>query len=140
MEDFLKKRKVPAYLADRVRVFFQHILSRQIVVDETSIINGMSFGLSNFISIAELSLPLRTELILYLYRDILGGVPFFKGKDPQFIVRIVPLLKLEYYGPVSFNRFRYSKERSGRVNYSTRGSRRRYVFRCAWTFRSPCLL
>eukprot|EP00210_Caulerpa_lentillifera_P001188 g1144.t1 len=86
LEEFLKKRKVPSNLAERVRTFFQHILSRQIVVDETSIIN-------------ELSLPLRTELTLYLYRDILAGVPFFRGKDPQFIVRVVPLLKLEYYGP-----------------------------------------
>ncbi len=68
----------------------------------------------------ELSLPLRTELILYLYRDILGGVPFFKGKDPQFIVRIVPLLRLEYYGPVRLAPCCSSKHRSvGRGGHST---------------------
>ncbi|GMH40004.1 hypothetical protein BSKO_07908 [Bryopsis sp. KO-2023] len=86
VEDFLRQRKVPPNLAERVRTFFNYILSRQIIVEETSIIN-------------ELSLPLRTEVVLYLYREALERLPFFQGKDPQFIVHIVTSLKLEYYAP-----------------------------------------
>lgn len=40
VEDFLRQRKVPPNLAERVRTFFNYILSRQIIVEETSIING----------------------------------------------------------------------------------------------------
>ncbi|CAD7701983.1 unnamed protein product, partial [Ostreobium quekettii] len=86
VEDFLAQRKVPASLSDRVRSFFSYILSRQIIVEETSIIN-------------EMSVPLRTEMVMFLYREALQKLPFFQGKDPQFIVHIVTALKLEYYTP-----------------------------------------
>jgi hypothetical protein len=49
---------------------------------------------------AELSVPLRTEVILYLYRDTVEKVPFFHGKEPQFLADLVTCLRLEYFAPV----------------------------------------
>lgn len=48
---------------------------------------------------AELSVPLRTELVLYLHRDALERVPFFHGKDPLFISDVVACLKLQHFAP-----------------------------------------
>jgi hypothetical protein len=44
--------------------------------------------------------PLRTELVLFMYRDALERVPFFQGKDPLFIADVVSHLKLQYFSPV----------------------------------------
>ena len=62
--------------------------------------NYISFTFIFCVLHSELSLPLRTELVLYLYREALEKLPFFQKKDPQFIVHIVTSLKLEYYAPV----------------------------------------
>ena len=53
---------------------------------------------------AELSVPLRTELVLFMYREALERVPFFCGKDPLFIADVVSRLKLQYFSPVSEGR------------------------------------
>lgn len=48
-----------------------------------------------------LSAPLKTELVLFLYRDVLRRVPFFKGKDTQFITSVITHLHLDYFSAVS---------------------------------------
>jgi hypothetical protein len=49
---------------------------------------------------AELSVPLRTELVLYLYRSTIRHINWFKGKDRLFTATIVPRLNVEYFAPV----------------------------------------
>ena len=46
-------------------------------------------------------MPLRTELVLYLYRDALRRLPFFRNKDAQFIASVVPHLHLDQFSKVS---------------------------------------
>lgn len=47
-----------------------------------------------------LSAPLKTELVLFLYRDVLRRVPFFRGKSTLFIASVVPHLHLDYFSAV----------------------------------------
>jgi hypothetical protein len=54
--------------------------------------------------IGGLSSTLRHEVVMYLYKDAVEKVPFFRGKHPQFIAAVVTQLKLEYYSPVSIMR------------------------------------
>jgi hypothetical protein len=49
---------------------------------------------------AELSVPLKTELVLFLYRDALHRIPFFRNKDTQFIASVVTHLRLDYFSAV----------------------------------------
>lgn len=88
VDDFLRYRKIPQPLADRIRGFYAYIIDREVQNDEADIIAGMSTAL-------------RTEVVLFLYRDTLEKVPFFKGKHTRFIAAVVTYLKMEYYGPVS---------------------------------------
>lgn len=90
VDDFIRYRKLPQVLADRVRNYYNYIVERQIQHDEEDIISGLSSSL-------------RTEVVLFMYREALEGVPFFRGKHPQFITSLVTYLKLEYYCPVGKN-------------------------------------
>ena len=49
--------------------------------------------------IAGLSMSLRMQVAMHLYREALEKVPLFKGRPPQFITSLVTYLKLEYYSP-----------------------------------------
>ena len=49
--------------------------------------------------IAGLSMSLRMQVVMHLYREALEKVPLFKGKPPQFITSLVTYLKIEYYSP-----------------------------------------
>ena len=49
--------------------------------------------------LTELSVPLRTELMLFLHRDALERVPFFQGHDPLFITDVVAVLQLQHFAP-----------------------------------------
>mmetsp|Transcript_40406 Transcript_40406/g.114405 ORF Transcript_40406/g.114405 Transcript_40406/m.114405 type:complete len:993 (-) Transcript_40406:789-3767(-) len=83
MDEFLRTRRVPKALTDRIRKFYNVAVQQQIVDDDQMV--------------GQLSTPLRTELLLFLYRGTLEKVPFFKGQDPQFITSLVSKLRLEYY-------------------------------------------
>lgn len=121
MRDFLKIRRVPPALRDKIHNFYTMAARHQALQDDDVIHN--------------LSAPLRTELVLYLYRNTLEKVPFFQvplsmacigchwggghhhmlgrcglmlhmsnagwiylqGQDPHFITALVTKLQLEYY-------------------------------------------
>lgn len=96
MDDFIRYRKIPQPLADRIRGFYAYIIEREVQNDEADIIAGMSTAL-------------KTEVVLFLYRDTLEKVPFFRGKHPHFIAAVVTYLKMEYYGPVSAQIWQFSQ-------------------------------
>jgi hypothetical protein len=88
VDEFLRHRKIPPKLADRIRNFFGYVLEREVHADESAIISSLSSSL-------------RNEAVMHLYREAVEKVPFFKKKHPQFIASIVTCLKLEYYAPVN---------------------------------------
>uniref|UniRef100_A0A061QTN1 Potassium sodium hyperpolarization-activated cyclic nucleotide-gated channel protein n=1 Tax=Tetraselmis sp. GSL018 TaxID=582737 RepID=A0A061QTN1_9CHLO len=83
MDDFLRQRRVPWSLQQKIRKFYS-LAAQQQLTDDISIVN-------------QLSTPLRTELLLFLYRNTLEKVPFFQGQDPQFVTSLVSKLQIEYY-------------------------------------------
>ena len=73
-------------LSTKVRDYYNYTVARNVRQDEAEIIAGLSMGL-------------RMQVVMYLYREALDRVPLFKGKPPQFITSLVTFLKLEYYSP-----------------------------------------
>lgn len=47
----------------------------------------------------ELSTPLRTEIVLHMFRETIKTVPFLKNKDTQFVVAFVTQFQLQYFAP-----------------------------------------
>lgn len=45
-------------------------------------------------------MPLRTELVLFIFRSLLERLPLFHGKGAGFISNVVTHLRLEYFSPV----------------------------------------
>ncbi|GAX74590.1 hypothetical protein CEUSTIGMA_g2038.t1 [Chlamydomonas eustigma] len=86
VDEFLKQRDVPKRLSNKVRDYYNYCVARTIHVDEAEIIAGLSVGL-------------RMQVVMHLYREALERVPLFQGKPPQFITSLVTYLKLEYYSP-----------------------------------------
>ena len=73
-------------LSTKIRDYYNYTVARNVRQDEAEIIAGLSMGL-------------RMQVVMYLYREALDRVPLFKGKPPQFITSLVTFLKLEYYSP-----------------------------------------
>ena len=84
VEDFLKHRKVPQPLSSKVSDFCNYTLERKVIKEEADILAG-------------LSMSLKTQVIMHLYKEVLEKVPLFKDKPPHFITTLVTCLKLEYY-------------------------------------------
>lgn len=64
VSEFLRHRHVPKPLSEKIKKFHS-LVAQQQIIDNESIVN-------------QLSMPLRTELLLFLYRGTLEKVPFFK--------------------------------------------------------------
>lgn len=59
--------RVPKDLARRIRDFYSYMLDKRVDSDETDIISGLNPGM-------------RSELVLFLYKETVEKVPFFKNK------------------------------------------------------------
>mmetsp|Transcript_21766 Transcript_21766/g.41522 ORF Transcript_21766/g.41522 Transcript_21766/m.41522 type:complete len:997 (-) Transcript_21766:389-3379(-) len=86
VDAFLKSHSVPPGISDRVRNYYDYLWQREIHMNDRTIMDG-------------LSAPLRSELVLYIYRDMVENVGFFQNKHPQFITNIMLCLKLEVFAP-----------------------------------------
>ena len=86
LDDFLRMNQVPADLATRTNAFMRYVLYRKPLVASEQLLS-------------ELSTPLRTEIVLHMYRETIACVPFLAKKDPQFVVAFVTLLQLQYFAP-----------------------------------------
>ena len=86
LDDFLRMNQVPADLATRTNAFMRYVLYRKPLVASEQLLS-------------ELSTPLRTEIVLHMYRETIASVPFLAKKDPQFVVAFVTLLQLQYFAP-----------------------------------------
>eukprot|EP00775_Hariotina_reticulata_P011835 gene11835-11979_t len=86
VEDFLRHRKVPGALAEKVRSYYNYVVAREVQSEEAAIIAGLSSSL-------------RMQVVLHLYQEAVEKVPFFSGRNPHFITSVVTYLRLEYYSP-----------------------------------------
>ncbi|GMH41134.1 hypothetical protein BSKO_09044 [Bryopsis sp. KO-2023] len=89
VDDFLRARKVPQIMANKIRQFYSYIVDKEVRNDETDIIAGLPN-------------KLRTEVILYLFRETLEKVLYFENKAPKFIAELVMMMKIEFYAPEDF--------------------------------------
>jgi voltage-gated potassium channel len=64
MDTFLRARRVPAAMVAKIRKFHSKAVKHHVLNDEEMV--------------SQLSIPLRTELLLFLYRNTLEKIPFFK--------------------------------------------------------------
>ncbi|KAK3269445.1 hypothetical protein CYMTET_22114 [Cymbomonas tetramitiformis] len=86
VDTFLRVHHVPPAISDRVRNYYDYLWQREVHNDEMSIMEGLSTSL-------------KSELVLFIYRDMVESVPFFHNKHPQFITSVVLNLKLEIFAP-----------------------------------------
>ncbi|WIA23100.1 hypothetical protein OEZ86_010005 [Tetradesmus obliquus] len=110
VDDFLRHRRVPKALADKVRAYYSYVVEREVAANEADIITGLSSSLRTQVvlhlyaeALEKVVLHLYAEalekVVLHLYAEALEKVPFFRGQHPQFITSVVTFLKLEYYAP-----------------------------------------
>lgn len=76
-------------MASKIRQFYSYIVDKEVRNDETDIIAGLPN-------------KLRTDVILFLFRETLEKVQYFESKAPQFIAELVMMMKIEFYAPEDF--------------------------------------
>ncbi|MES0488899.1 MAG: ion transporter [Leptospirales bacterium] len=77
---FLKYRNIPDALQNQINAYYDYLWESRRGYDEASVL-------------AELPLPLKTSVSLYLNREIIEKVPLFKGASDAFIREIILHLK-----------------------------------------------
>eukprot|EP00002_Diphylleia_rotans_P027803 TRINITY_DN5590_c0_g1_i3.p1 TRINITY_DN5590_c0_g1~~TRINITY_DN5590_c0_g1_i3.p1 ORF type:complete len:736 (-),score=147.16 TRINITY_DN5590_c0_g1_i3:1504-3711(-) len=81
LHEYMRYRGLPQYLRSRILNYYDVIWSRHKGIDENLILN-------------ELPSSLRSEIALYLNRELVENVPLFKGSnEPGFINSLVVMLK-----------------------------------------------
>lgn len=83
---FLRYHSLPVSLAEKVRDYYNYIFERGLGRDESEILD-------------DLPGTLKKEVSLFLNKDLIEKVPFFKGAGEDFITRIVMALKPAVYMP-----------------------------------------
>jgi voltage-gated potassium channel len=83
---FLSIRGLPKGLTQRIKSYFDYLWSRQQGFKDEEILN-------------ELPHHLRTEVLLFLHRDLLQKVAFLGGCEPHFYGALAANLKPEIYSP-----------------------------------------
>lgn len=86
VNNFLRLREVPFGLQDRVRNYYDYLWSRNKGIQEEEILT-------------DLPNSLRTEVSMFLYRDVLAKVPLFQEANKVFLNALVKLLKPIIYSP-----------------------------------------
>lgn len=86
MNRYMSYRDLPSDLQLRVRQYYEYLWSFNKGMDEEEILNNLSPSL-------------RTEVAVYLNRDIIQQVPLFKGCSTSFIEALVMKLKAQIVGP-----------------------------------------
>lgn len=72
---FVRENEVSADLKHRILDYFMYMFQKRVVFDESRLLNMLPYGL-------------RSEVSLYLKRDVIQRVPFFKTASDQFIREI----------------------------------------------------
>lgn len=83
---FIRYRNIPPHLQKRIRDYYGYLWEKRLGYDEMTIISALPPGL-------------RTDLALFLIRDILVKVPLFQGADESFIRDIATHLRPVVFTP-----------------------------------------
>ena len=83
LDQFLQDANIPMILKTQCRDYFQFRLAH----------NKQSHGYNVDYLLAEMSSKLRTELLLFMNKNVIAKIPFFKDKTPQFICDCVVKLQ-----------------------------------------------
>lgn len=94
-------------LSKHIRQFGAYIVGRKVGMNDGEILSTLPSNL-------------RTELVLFLYRNTLRKVPFFDDKAPQFIAELVTVMKIEFYSPGDF--VIIQEERAAEMFFVTEGT------------------
>lgn len=86
---FMRYKKLPAELQQKIRKYFNYLWESRRDYDESSIIKDMPSSLI-------------LEVSLFLKREVIEKVPIFKGTSDAFIKEIVMHLRLMVYTPGDF--------------------------------------
>ena len=77
---YMKLRNFPKKLRLRIKKYYKNFFARKTCLDESVILG-------------ELSTFLRREVAMFLLSDIIYTIPFFQGRDPNVLAKILTILK-----------------------------------------------
>ncbi|HTY60403.1 MAG TPA: cyclic nucleotide-binding domain-containing protein [Bacteroidota bacterium] len=83
---FMRSREIPPAMQRRIRDYYGYVWEHRLGYDETSIVQGLPPGL-------------LVEVSLFLKRDIIQKVPFFKGAGDDLIREIALVMQPVVYTP-----------------------------------------
>ena len=83
---FMRSREIPPAMQRRIRDYYGYVWEHRLGYDETSIVQGLPPGL-------------LVEVSLFLKRDIIQKVPFFKGAGEELIREIALVMQPVVYTP-----------------------------------------
>ena len=83
---FMRSREIPPAMQRRIRDYYGYVWEHRLGYDEASIVQGLPPGL-------------LVEVSLFLKRDIIQKVPFFKGAGDELIKEIALVMQPVVYTP-----------------------------------------
>lgn len=83
---FMKYRKIPPDLQQRVRGYYAYMWEKRLGFDESTMISGLPSNL-------------QTDVSLFLKREIIEKVPLFRGASEEFIREIASQMRPVVYTP-----------------------------------------
>jgi len=86
LRSFVNFREIPPQLQKRIRSYYEYIWKQKIGANESEFISGLPDGL-------------KTEVELFLKRDILERIPLFKGISDSFLREVSLHLRPVVYTP-----------------------------------------
>jgi len=89
LKSFVSYRNIPPELQKRILNYYVYIWKKRLGFDETSFLEGLPSGL-------------RTEVEVFLKRDILQKIPLFKGVEDNFLKEVSLHLRPVVYTPGDF--------------------------------------
>eukprot|EP00854_Cymbomonas_tetramitiformis_P030666 gene30666-38381_t len=86
IKQYMQEQNLPKEVQMRVKKYYEHYLARKSVFDEEAILR-------------ELTPRLRQELLLYLHRDHIRKISFFRHQPENFISHTISLMTMQFYVP-----------------------------------------
>ena len=87
---FIREAQLPKELSVRIRKYFEYSLSNK---KSAIFAKGSEYGYNADDILQELSSTLKTDVIMFVERDLIKKIPFFDKKSPSFVARTVQLLQ-----------------------------------------------
>src|SRR5689334_7612102 len=96
---YMRYKGIPNNLQARIHDYYDYLWSRQKGLRSFNSISNYCSGLDEDDILSDLPPSLRTEVALFLNREVIQKVPFFKNASESFISVLVRLLKPQVCAP-----------------------------------------